>query len=96
MTSIYTYNKRIGSERKCITYKVHFLDGPLDLVEGLGGGKGVWGGEGIWVVPDSEKAKLNTVRNHQRATVIIVCFQNVSSSDVLLMKAIITLHPTNI
>ena len=66
MTSIYTYNKRIGSERKCIAYKVHFLDGPLDLVEGLGGGKGVCVGvgEGIWVVPDSKKAKLNTVRNH--------------------------------
>ena len=54
----------------------------------------VWGGGGVWVVPDSEKATLSTVRNHWRATVILVCFQNVSSSDVLLMKAIITLHPT--
>ena len=43
------------------------------------------GGGGVWVVPDSEKA---------RATVILVCFHNVSSSGVLLMKAIITLHPT--
>ena len=43
---------------------------------------------------DSEKAMLSTVRNHLRATVILVCFQNVSSSDVLVMKAIITLHPT--
>ena len=54
----------------------------------------VGGGRGVWVVPDSEKATLSTVRNHLRATVILVCFQNVSSSDVLLMKAIITLHPT--
>ena len=53
----------------------------------------MWGG-GEWVVPDSEKATLSTVRNHVRATVILACFQNVSSSDVLLMKAIITLHPT--
>ena len=45
-------------------------------------------------MPDSEKATLSTVRNYLRATVILVCFQNVSSSDVLLMKAIITLHPT--
>ena len=45
-------------------------------------------------MPDSEKATLSTVRNHKRATVILVCFQNVSSSDVLRMKAIITLHPT--
>ena len=49
---------------------------------------------GVWVVPDSEKVTLSTVRNHLRATVILVCFQNVSSSDVLHMKAIITLHPT--
>ena len=45
-------------------------------------------------MPDSEKATLSTVRNHLRATVIVVCFQNVSSSDVLLTKAIITLQPT--
>ena len=35
----------------------------------------------VWVVPDAEKATLSTVRNHLRATVILVCFQNVSSSD---------------
>ena len=70
--------------------------GPLVLVEGWGGGKDlcVCVGGGVWVVPDSEKATLSTVRNHKRATVILVCFQNVSSSDVLRMKAIITLHPT--
>ena len=51
-------------------------------------------GGGIWVVPDSEKATLSTVRNDSRATVIMVCFQNVSSSDVLLMKAKITMHQT--
>ena len=43
-------------------------------------------------MPDLEKASLSTVRNHVRATVILVCFQTVSSSDVLLMKAIIKLH----
>ena len=58
------------------------------------GGGGGGGGEGVWVVPNSEKATLSTGRNHKRATVIMVCFQNVSSSDLLLMKAIITLHPT--
>ena len=52
------------------------------------------GGGGVWVVSDSEKARLSTVRNHLRTTVILDCFQNVSSSDVLFMKAIITLHPT--
>ena len=51
-------------------------------------------GGGVLVVPDSEKATLSTMRNDSRATVIMVCFQNVSSSDVLLMKAKITLHPT--
>ena len=30
------------------------------------------GGEGVWVVPDSEKATLSTVKNHLRATVILV------------------------
>ena len=45
-------------------------------------------------MPDSEKATLSTVRNDSRATVIMVCFQNDSSSDVLLMKDKTTLHPT--
>ena len=45
-------------------------------------------------MPDSEKATLSTVRNHLGTTVILVCFQNVSSSDVLLTKAIITLQPS--
>ena len=44
-------------------------------------------------MPDSEKDSLRTVRNQWRATVILVCFQNVSSSAVQLMKAIETLHP---
>ena len=46
-------------------------------------------------MPDSKKDTLRTVRNQNRATVIMVCFQNVSSSDVLLMKVIKTLHPPN-
>ena len=47
----------------------------------------------VSAVPDPEKDTLRTVRNQQRATVIMVCFQNVSSSDVQLMKTIKTLHP---
>ena len=31
MTSIFTYNKRIGSEQKRIAYKVHFLSFPIIL-----------------------------------------------------------------
>ena len=45
-------------------------------------------------MPDSEKNTLRTVRNQKRATVIMVCYQNVSSSYVQLMKAIKTLHLT--
>ena len=45
-------------------------------------------------VPDSGKDTLRTVRNQWRATAIMVCFQNVSSSDVQLIKVIKTLHPT--
>ena len=47
-----------------------------------------------WGYADLEKDTLRTVRNQSRATVIMVCFQNVSSSDVLLMTAVKTLHPT--
>ena len=60
----------------------------------VGGGRGGGGERGGGVVPDSEKAMLSTVRNDSRAMVDMFCFQNDSSSDVLLMKAKITLHPT--
>ena len=45
-------------------------------------------------MPDSEKDTLRTVRNEKRATVIMVCFQIVSSLVVQLMKVIKLLHPT--
>ena len=44
--------------------------------------------------PDSENDTLRTLRIQKRATVIMVCFQNVSSSDVQLIKATKKLHPT--
>ena len=44
-------------------------------------------------MPDSEKDTLRTVRDQKWATVILVCLQNNSSSDVQRMNIIETLHP---
>ena len=51
----------------------------------------VWGGgEGVWAVPDSKKHSEKSLEGDGHYGLL----SEFSSSDVLLVKAMITLHPT--